>query len=53
MKIISWRCFDTSRLAAGLFISDGFNSDGFNSDGFNQAAVIGSMQTGDAQVTVR
>ena len=21
MKIISWRCFDTSRLAAGLFIS--------------------------------
>ena len=22
MKIISWRCFDTSRLAAGLFISD-------------------------------
>ena len=20
MKIISWRCFDTSRLAAGLFI---------------------------------
>ncbi|WP_366835938.1 AIR synthase-related protein [Nitrosomonas sp.] len=25
----------------------------FNSDGFGQAAVIGAMQTGDAQVTVR
>ncbi|MDP1679443.1 MAG: AIR synthase-related protein, partial [Candidatus Nitrotoga sp.] len=25
----------------------------FNSDGFSHAAVIGSMQTGDAQITVR
>jgi hypothetical protein len=25
----------------------------FNSDGFRQASIIGSMQTGSAQVTVR